>query len=112
MITAIAFAVAAAAGALARAEAGRRWNHPGGLAAGTIIVNATGSLLLGLMSGWTGSAFTVLGVGALGAFTTFSGFARDIVAALELRRVALAAGYMAATLAIGILAASAGIALA
>ena len=74
MITAIAFAVAAAAGALARAEASRRWNRRGGLAAGTLVVNATGSLLLGLMSGWTGPGFTVLGVGALGAFTTFSSF--------------------------------------
>jgi len=111
-ITAIAFVVTAAAGALARAEASRRWNQPGGLAAGTLIVNAIGSLLLGLMSGWTGSNLTVLGVGGLGAFTTFSGFARDIVAALELRRIALASGYLAATLAIGILAAAAGTALA
>jgi CrcB protein len=112
VITAIAFAVAAAAGALARAEASRRWNRPGGLAAGTLIVNATGSLLLGLMSGWTGPGFTVLGVGTLGAFTTFSSFARDIIAALELRRAALAVGYTAATLTIGILAAAAGTALA
>ena len=112
MITAVAFAVAAAAGALARAEASRRWNRPGGLAAGTLIVNAIGSLLLGLISGWTGPGFTVLGVGALGAFTTFSSFAGDVIAALELRRVTLAVGYTAATLIIGVLAAAAGTALA
>lgn len=111
MITAIAFAFAAAAGALARAEAGRRWNRPAGLAAGTLMVNAIGSFLLGLISEWTGPSVTVLGVGAVGAFTTFSSFARDIVAALELRRVALALGYTAATLTMGILAAAAGVAL-
>lgn len=48
MITAAAFVVAAAAGALARAEAGRRWNQHGGLAVSTLIVNVTGSFLLGL----------------------------------------------------------------
>jgi CrcB protein len=112
MITATAFAFAAAAGALARAEAGRRWNRPAGLAAGTLIVNTTGSFLLGLLSGWTGPGVTILGVGALGAFTTFSSFARDIVAALELRRATLALGYAAATLTLGILAAAAGIGLA
>ena len=58
------------------------------------------------------AGFTVLGVGALGAFTTFSSFARDVIAALELRRVALAVGYTAATLIIGVLAAAAGTALA
>jgi len=110
MITAMAFAFAAAAGALARAEASRRWNRPAGLAAGTLMVNAIGSFLLGLMSEWTGPSVTVLGVGAVGAFTTFSSFARDIVAALEVRRVPLALGYTAATLTMGILAA--GIALA
>jgi fluoride exporter len=112
MITAMAFAFAAAAGALARAEASRRWNRPAGLAAGTLMVNAIGSFLLGLMSEWTGPSVTVLGVGAIGAFTTFSSFARDIVAALEGHRVPLALGYTAATLTMGILAAAAGIALA
>ena len=112
MITAIAFAFAAAAGALARAEASRRWNRPAGLAAGTLIVNTTGSFLLGLLAGWTGPSVTILGVGALGAFTTFSSFARDIVAALELRGAALALGYTVSTLTMGILAAAAGISLA
>ncbi|MGH9290359.1 MAG: fluoride efflux transporter FluC [Acidimicrobiales bacterium] len=111
MITAIAFAFAAAAGALARAEASRRWNRPAGLAAGTLVVNAVGSFLLGLMSEWTGPSVTVLGVGAVGAFTTFSSFARDVVAALELRRRLLAVGYTTATLTMGVLAAAVGVAL-
>ena len=47
MITAAAFVAAAVAGALARAEAGRRWNRHNGLAVGTLLVNITGSFLLG-----------------------------------------------------------------
>ena len=100
-------------GALARAECGRRWNRPGGLAAGTLIINVTGSLLLGLLSDWTGPGFTVVGVErALGTFTTFSSFAQEIVTAVELRRLTLAVGYAVATLTLGILAAAFGIALA
>ncbi len=49
MITAVAFVIAAGVGTLARAEAGRRWNRPGGLPVGTLAVNVSGSLLLGLL---------------------------------------------------------------
>ena len=66
--------------ALARAEAGRRWNRHDGLAVGTLIVNVTGSFLLGLLSNATPTTMTVVGVGGLGAYTTFSSFARDAVA--------------------------------
>lgn len=112
MITALAFIAAAAAGALARAGAGHRWNRNGGLAAGTLVVNVTGSFLLGLLSAHSGPEFTVLGIGALGAFTTYSSFARDIVAAIEIRQLALAGTYTAATLIGGTLSAAAGVALA
>lgn len=111
MITAIAFVFAAGAGALARSEVNRRWNQPGGLAAGTLMVNSTGSFLLGLTTNWTGPDFTIVGIGALGTLTTFSTLAGDILVALERRRTALAVAYTAATLAIGILAAAAGMAL-
>lgn len=87
MITAVAFAVAAAVGALARAEAGRRWNRHEGLAVGTVVVNTTGSFLLGLLSELTPPALTILGVGGLGAYTTFSSFARDVVALAEQDRL-------------------------
>ena len=86
MITVAAFVAAAVPGALARAEAGRRWNHHNGLAVGTSIVNVTGSFLLGLLSDTAPTTMTVLGVAGLGAFTTFSSFARDAVALVELRR--------------------------
>jgi len=110
--TAVVFAVAAGMGALARAEAGRRWNRAGGLALGTLIVNVTGSLLLGLLSGVTAPTATVLGVGALGAYTTFSSFARDVVAVVACRRLALAALYVGASVVLGVAAAALGVAVA
>ena len=112
MITAVAFAAAAAVGALARAEAGRRWNRRGGLAVGTVVVNVTGSFLLGLLSELTPPALTILGVGGLGAYTTFSSFVRDAVALAEQNRLRLAALYIAASCVLGIGAAAAGIAIA
>ena len=111
MITAVAFVAAAVVGALARAEAGRRWNRHDGIAVGTLVVNVTGSFLLGLLSEATPPTITVLGVGGLGAYTTFSTFARDAVALVELRRAATAALYVGATLVLGVAAAAAGVAI-
>lgn len=110
MITALLFVVAAATGALGRAEAGRRWNRPNGLPLGILIVNVTGSFLLGLLVNGTPPVITVLGVAGLGAYTTFSSFARDTVALIEQRRVALAAAYVGATLSLGFIGAAIGIA--
>jgi CrcB protein len=112
VITVIAFVAAAIVGALARAEAGRRWNRHDGLAIGTLIVNITGSFLLGLLAGVGPPTVTVLGVGGLGAYTTFSSFARDAIALVERRRAALMAIYVVATCVLGVVAASAGVALA
>lgn len=112
MITAVAFVLAAATGALARAEAGRRWNRYDGMPAGTLIVNVTGSFLLGLLVNTAPPAITVLGVGCLGAYTTFSSFARDTVALIGTRRAAFAAVYLCATLTLGIAAAAIGVAIA
>jgi CrcB protein len=103
---------AAAVGALARAEVGRRWNRHNGLAVGTIVVNVTGSFLLGLLSGLTPPVLTILGVGGLGTYTTFSSFARDTVALVEQNQRWLAAFYVMASCALGIGAAAAGVAIA
>lgn len=111
MITAGLFVIAAAAGALARAEAGRRWNRHDQLALGTIVVNVTGSFLLGLLADVTPPAFTVLGVAGLGAYTTFSSLARDAVALIERRQAALAVAYLAVTLALGTVASALGVAI-
>ena len=112
MITVVAFVAAAVVGTLARAEAGRRWNRPNGFAVGTLVVNVTGSFLLGLLSDAAPATVTVLGVGGLGAYTTFSSFARDAVAQAEVGRVKTAASYVIATCVLGIAAASAGVAIA
>lgn len=112
MITIVLFALAAAAGALARAEAGRRWNQRIGMPAGTLAVNVTGSFCLGLLSQLGSPAITVIGVGGLGAYTTFSSFARDAVALAEDINATHAAVYVAATCALGIAAAALGVALA
>jgi CrcB protein len=112
VITVIAFATAAAAGALARAEAGRRWNRHGAFPLGTLVVNVSGSFLLGLLWDVAPPLLTVLGVGGLGAFTTFSSFARDAVALGEQGQVGRAAVYVAVTCAAGIGAAGIGVALA
>lgn len=109
MITAVLFVAAAGAGALARAEAGRRWNRHDGIAIGTIVVNITGSFCLGLLSQLSPPALTVVGVGGLGAYTTFSSFARDTAALVERKRLGLAATYVALTCLLGIGAAAMGI---
>lgn len=111
MITIAAFVVAAAAGALGRAEAGRRWNHFA-LPAGTLVVNVSGSFALGLLVDAAPPVLTVAGTGALGAYTTFSSFARDAVALAEQDRLWLAALYVAVSCALGIGAAAGGVAIA
>ena len=118
-MTAVAFLLLAVAGTAARAAVTGRLNRPGGVPVGTLAVNVTGSLALGLLAGVAPPAATVAGTGLLGAYTTFSTFAADAVALAEAggdegpgpgrRR---AAGYVAVTLVAGVAAAAAGRALA
>jgi len=110
LITAVAFVVAAAVGALARAEAGRRWNRHHGFPLGTLIVNVTGSFMLGLLSEVTPPKITVLGVAGLGAYTTFSSFARDAVALVRTSKVTLAVAYVALSCLLSVAAAAVGVA--
>jgi len=108
----MAFLVAAGAGALVRAEAGRRWNRHDGIAWGTVAVNVIGSLVLGLLHDVVPPAVTVIGVGGLGTLTTFSSFARDTIALAEARKVPASIAYVAVTCAAGIGAAALGMAVA
>lgn len=106
-------AVAGAAGALTR--------YGLGLAVGdrsfpwaTLGVNLTGSFLLGLLlgtgmaRGWPETATVPLGVGFLGAYTTFSTFSYDTFTLARTDRLATAAVYVAVSLVGGLLAAAAG----
>ena len=87
MVTAIAFVVAAAAGSLARFAAQRRWSGRR-IPVGTLVVNLAGSFLLGLIAAWAPPAVTVVGTAGLGALTTFSTFADEVVALWDRDRLA------------------------
>lgn len=94
VFVAIGFAVAAASGALVRAELGRRLNHKTVLPLGTLLVNVSGSFALGLVIGLAPQLKTIVGTGFLGAYTTVSSFARDVGALLTGRRYIAAATYV------------------
>jgi len=109
--TVVAFAAAAAIGALLRAEIGRYGNRPDGFPWGTLAVNVTGAFVLGLLHHIGRPTITVVGVAGLGAYTTFSSFARDAVALVEIRQLAWSATYVLTTVLLGVGAAAVGIAI-
>jgi len=116
----IAFLAAAGAGAPARylvdvhVQARLRSAFPWG----TLVVNVTGCLLLGVLVGLgryhgLGSTLrTVLGTGALGAYTTFSTVSADTVRLAEQGAVGLAVRNAVGSSAAGLAAAASGLALA
>lgn len=84
------FLLAAGAGATARYLLGEfvqsRW--PGAFPWGTVVVNVSGCLLLGFLTGFAlvydvGDAATIIGSGMLGAYTTFSTFTVETVRLVE-----------------------------
>lgn len=78
---------------------------------GTLAVNVGGSAVLGLLLGLaTAPAWLValVGTGLCGTLTTFSTFGTDVVRLVEGRSAGRAAGYVAATLVLGLGAAAAG----
>jgi CrcB protein len=112
--------LAAAVGAPLRYVVDQTIQHhwPGAFPAGTLTINLTGSLLLGLLTGLaahhglSAQALTVLGTGLLGAYTTFSTFSYESIRLLEDGAVAEATLNVAASLALGLAAAAAGLGLA
>ncbi len=91
------------------------WASGWSLPWGTFIVNVVGSLAIGALIGafagapWfetVGRAFLVAGL--LGAFTTFSAFSADTLLLFQQGRVAWAAGYVLASVALSLAAAYAG----
>jgi CrcB protein len=85
---------------------------------GTLVVNVSGSFVLGLITGLAmyhglvGPARQIIGTGFLGAYTTFSAFSVETVSLLEDGRRAAAARNVAVSLLGATLAAAAGLALA
>lgn len=84
----------------------------------TLSVNALGSLLMGLLTGWLlrhgdqGEGWRLLlGVGVLGGFTTFSAFSLDLVQMIERGQLGSALVYGAVSLVVGVAALFAGLAM-
>jgi CrcB protein len=121
----IGFLVAAAIGALARylvdgwvQDRGRRSGRTGGVFPwGTFVVNMTGCLALGVLTGLGlhhglgDTTRTMVGTGGLGAYTTFSTLSFETVRLAEEGAVDRAFLNAAGSLVVGLAAAAAGLAL-
>ncbi len=90
-----------ALGALARWGVAEALPSPTGWPWATLVVNLTGCLLIGVLhaallarSPEPSWARPLLGVGALGGYTTYSAFAVEVVGLVEDGAAALAAGYV------------------
>jgi CrcB protein len=77
-------------------------------AAGTLLVNALGCLMIGAVAGWVGvrgeldpQTRGLLVVGVLGSFTTFSAFGHEVVEFIQSGRNLAAAGIVAVHLSLG-----------
>lgn len=85
-----------------------------GLPWATLTVNLSGSLLLGGFLGYAARRMPhpgwslVVAVGFCGAYTTFSTFGYELFDMLQSRAVALALGYVAASVVVGVLAVAVG----
>jgi fluoride exporter len=116
----LAVALAAGVGAVARYVLDQVVQHrtAGTFPAGTLLVNLTGSLLLGLTvglglhHGLPTTPTVVLGVGFAGGYTTFSTWVWESLALTETGERVQAVTNVAGSLATGLLAAAAGLGLA
>lgn len=120
MILMLAVSAAAAVGAPARYLLDKALTSRRGsvLPIGTMTVNVSGALLLGLLTGLAAhhglpkDAVTVAGTGFCGAYTTFSTFSYETMRLVEDGSLAEAGANVAVSLLTGLLAAAAGLGLA
>jgi CrcB protein len=117
-VTVFLLMVAGAGGAIARfaGDSAIQRRTGDGYPWGTFWINVSGSLLLGLIIGWYDQhggqqLRDVAGTGFCGAFTTFSTFSIESIRLVEARRYWTAARYVGTSMAVGGLAAAAGLAL-
>lgn len=120
MILAVGVGLAAALGAVCRYLLDQvvQHQHDQEFPWGTFVINVTGSLLLGLLTGLAlhhglpAVPTTVVGVGFAGGYTTWSTYVWESLALAESGSVRLAATNLLGSLAAGLLAAGAGFGLA
>jgi len=109
--------LAGALGALARYEVELAVRRRAGATFpyGTLLINVSGALVLGVLTGLavhhgvSARVVTVAGTGLLGAYTTFSTFSFDTVALAEAGRLRAAAANLGASLVLGLGAAAIGL---
>jgi fluoride exporter len=119
-VTALWVALAGSAGALARfgLDGGIRRRWPTTFPWATLVVNVTGSLLLGLVTGLVlfrgepDALRTIVGTGFCGGYTTFSTASVETVRLLQVGRRRQAAANAVGSLLLTVLAGGAGLALA
>ncbi|MEU1464950.1 CrcB family protein [Streptomyces sp. NPDC005727] len=94
-----------------------QYRSPGAFPRGTWLINVTGSFVLGLLVGLGARhalpdrVVVIAGVGFCGAYTTFSTFSYELVHLREERQVGKSLLYGASSLAAGLSAAAAGLAI-
>jgi CrcB protein len=109
--------LAGACGALARfeVEVAVQRRAGGSFPYGTLLINVSGSFVLGVLAGLAAhhgvpaSVVTVVGTGLLGAYTTFSTFSFDTVGLAETGRLRVAMANLGASLVLGLGAAAVGL---
>jgi len=110
-------AAGGAAGAVLRYQLGRWFPTPApDFPTTTLALNVAGALVLGGLYAWLPRRRPhdrwrrpLLGIGMLGAFTTFSTLCTETVLLVRAHAAATAAGYVATSLAVGLVAVVAGI---
>ena len=107
-MTALLLIAAAAIGAIVRVLATDLDADFNRQLAGTAIVNIAGSFLLGLLVGSSANTMSVVGVGGLGAFTTFSTYVAQIECIHRESTTSKAALYGIGSLVAGVAAAAIG----
>ena len=120
MILAVLVGIAAALGAVARYLVDRavQHRHDRAFPWGTLVVNATGSLVLGLVvglgihHGLPAGPAAVAGAGFAGGYTTWSTYLWESLALTEAGALGQAALNLVGSLAVGLAAAAAGLGLA
>ena len=107
-------AVGAAVGAPLRylTDRGVQSRHRSAFPVGTLVVNVVASFVLGLVAGagthLSAGVVALIGTGFCGALSTFSTFSYEALRLTQHRRTLLAAGYVLASVAAGLAAATLG----